>query len=334
MPKRMIDVRDGQSLFDIASYGQRGSRRTDRLSSAEIEQISRTVSRTPEVMLKVLTKGTHNLGALQRHLDYISRGGELGIETEEGERLKGEGIEKELLEDWDLELDAYRRRVDLSARNGREPPKLFHKLMFSMPAGTPPDKVLVAVRTFAREQFALKHRYAMVLHTDEPHPHVHMLLKAVSEQGVRLHIRKATLRAWRQDFARYLREQGVAANATKRQVRGESRTQKNDGIYRATLRGDSVHTRERTEAVAAQLLAGTLRIEPGKLRLVDTRKEVERGWRRVSDTLMRQEQSALAVQVERFVDQMPSPRTEKELIASELLKRSRNNRVRDRRLVR
>jgi hypothetical protein len=40
--------------------------------------------------------------------------------------------------------------------------------MFSMPAGTPPEKVLTAVQNFAREEFALKHRYAMVLHTDEP----------------------------------------------------------------------------------------------------------------------------------------------------------------------
>ena len=36
-----------------------------------------------------------------------------------------------------------------------------------------------------------KHRYAMVLHTDEPHPHVHMVVKAVSEEGVRLNIQKA-----------------------------------------------------------------------------------------------------------------------------------------------
>jgi hypothetical protein len=31
-----------------------------------------------------------------------------------------------------------------------------------------------------------------VLHTDEPHPHVHMVVKAVSEHGVRLNIRRAT----------------------------------------------------------------------------------------------------------------------------------------------
>ena len=32
-----------------------------------------------------------------------------------------------------------------------------------------------------RDEFGLTHRYAMALHTDEPHPHVHVLVKAVSE---------------------------------------------------------------------------------------------------------------------------------------------------------
>jgi hypothetical protein len=45
-----------------------------------------------------------------------------------------------------------------------------------MPAGTPPDKVLAAVKNFAREEFALKHRYTMVLHTDVPHPHAHVVV--------------------------------------------------------------------------------------------------------------------------------------------------------------
>ena len=58
----------------------------------------------------------------------------------------------------------------------------------------------------------------MVLHTDQGHPHVHLVVKAVSEQGERLSIRKATLRQWREDFAGYLRELGVAANATPHSV--------------------------------------------------------------------------------------------------------------------
>src|SRR5207248_7596546 len=133
---------------------------------------------------------------------------------------------------------------------------LVHKLMFSMPAGTPPDKVLEAVKNFAREEFGLKHRYAMVLHTDEPHPHVHMVVKAVSEQGVRLNIRKATLREWRREFARQLRALGIAANATQRYVRGETGPRKSDGIYRASIRGQSTHMRERAEAGARELAKG------------------------------------------------------------------------------
>ena len=50
---------------------------------------------------------------------------------------------------------------------------------------------------------------------------------------MRLHIRKATLREWRREFARHLRALGIAANATDRGVRGESRSPKRDGIYRA-----------------------------------------------------------------------------------------------------
>ena len=45
-------------------------------------------------------------------------------------------------------------------------------------------------------------------------PHVPLIVKAEAEDGRRLHIDKARLREWRIDFARMLREQGVAANAT------------------------------------------------------------------------------------------------------------------------
>ena len=170
----------------------------------------------------MLSRGGQDLKAIGRHLGYLNRGGELEIETDDGQHLSGKAVEKELLEDWDLDLEEHRRKGDLEPRSSRRPPKLVHKLMFSMPAGTPPDKLLAAVKNFTREEFGLKHRYAMVLHTDEPHPHVHVVVKAISEQGVRLHIRKATLREWRREFARHLRALGVAANATPRYVRGET----------------------------------------------------------------------------------------------------------------
>jgi len=253
-----------------------------------------------------------------RHIAYLNRGGDVDIETDDGQRLSGEGVEKQLLEDWDLDLDEHRRTADLQSRSTRPPPKLVHKLMFSMPAGTQPDKVLAAVKNFAREEFGLKHRYAMVLHTDEPHPHVHMVVKAVSEQGVRLHIRKATLREWRREFARHLRALGVPANATERAVRGERRPPKLDGIYRAEQRAESSHTRERADAVAQELLKGDLRVDAGRAKLLRTREDVRRGWWAVSDILDRQGKTALAAQVTRFAAEMKPPLTERQLIADAL----------------
>ncbi|MGH8289145.1 MAG: relaxase/mobilization nuclease domain-containing protein [Steroidobacteraceae bacterium] len=83
-----------------------------------------------------------------------------------------------------------------------------------MPAETPPDKVLAAAKNLARENFA-RHRYVMALHTHQRNPHVHLVVKEEREiEPGRLHIDKATLRKWRQDFARLMREQGIAANAT------------------------------------------------------------------------------------------------------------------------
>jgi hypothetical protein len=195
--------------------------------------------------------------------------------------------------------------------------------MFSMPAGTPAKKVLEAVRNFAREEFGLKHRYAMVLHTDEPHPHVHVVVKAVSEQGLRLHIRKATLREWRRGFAGYLRALGVAANATERSVRGQSRTWKWDGIYRAAERGASTHMRERVEVVAKELAAGNLSAGSGKAKLEGTRREVVRGWMAMREILVEQGQPELAAQVRKFLEGMPAARTDKEQIAEALRQRTR-----------
>jgi hypothetical protein len=297
------------------------------LSPEELAHIGRTAGRTPEVMVKVLSKDSNNLRSVARHLNYIGRRGELELETDDGQRAQGKDAGQQLVEDWDLDLDQDRRDLPLTSTAGRAP-KLVHKIMLSMPPGTPSKGVMEAARNFAREEFALKHRYALVLHTDEPHPHVHLVVKAVSEQGERLNIRKATLREWRREFARHLRDQGVAANATERAVRGESRTHKRDGIYRATLRGDSSHIRARTESVAAELLTGTPRLDPGKSTLLKTRNEIERGWRATSNILVEQGHPELAAEIRRFLAQVAPTRSEREHLADSLVQLARAPRIR------
>jgi hypothetical protein len=93
---------------------------------------------------------------VRQHLDYIGREGELEIETDDGRLVRKHGFERQVIEDWDLDLEEQKgsRRRAITTRV--KPPKLVHNVVFSMPAGTPPEKVRAAVRKFARERFAFQ----------------------------------------------------------------------------------------------------------------------------------------------------------------------------------
>lgn len=324
----------GDMALDIVSYGRRGPGGTLRLGADQIAQIQRTVGRTPEVMVKV-SGGGRDVGGVEAHLRYIGRHGKLPIETDEGLTQQGRGAPKEITADWQLELcrSQYKPRPAPGQKDTRA--KLVHNIVLSMPAGTPPEKVLAAARVFARENFALQYRYAMVLHTDQPHPHVHLVVKCEHEfePGKRLYIRKDTLRQWREQFAALMREQGVAANATPRQVRGQTRKPYRDAIHhrlralrafwqlpaseRAGHRPPKTSTfmRAKLESVlkALQTKRGTL--DAGKETMQRTRNEVVAGWHAVTDTLRSQSQAELADRVERFIARMPAVQTDAQRMA-------------------
>ena len=116
-------------------------------------------------MVKVTGGGT-NTGAVAAHFGYISRRGTLDIETDEGERIAGTDAQRTFLATWHLELSAGQYRGPRDQRTEARETKLVHKIVLSMPAPTPPEKVLAAAHAFAREKFGVRHRYAMVLHTD------------------------------------------------------------------------------------------------------------------------------------------------------------------------
>ena len=145
----------------------------------------------------------------------------------------------------------------------------------------------------------------------------------MSEQGERLNIRTATLREWRGQFAQHLRARGVAANATERAVRGQSRSGFKDGIHRAWLRGDSRHLRDRADRIARELRTGGLKPTPGKARLLETRREVIAGWHAAADALLEAGQGALAEKIWGFIGAMAPPRTTDEQLAAKLEERPR-----------
>jgi len=291
MPKRLVSIPRAPQRWDleIVSHGRRGPSDSIRLTPAQIEQVARTVRRTPEVVVKV-SGGARDPGGAKAHFDYIDRHGKLELETDDGRALQGKHVGAELVEDWNLDLSEGQYRAKPSAGERDRRPKLVHNIVLSMPVHTPPDKLLAAAKEFAREHFALQHRYAMALHTDLGHPHVHLVVKAEHEfePGKRLHIKKATLRQWREDFAAAMRAQGVAANATPAPERGHVVTTKKDAIHhrlRAAARShdeqsaqaeaaskpkDSTFMRAKVEAVATALKEGRFDPGPGKQRLLAT----------------------------------------------------------------
>ncbi|MDP9994430.1 hypothetical protein J2W28_005040 [Variovorax boronicumulans] len=320
--------------LDIVSYGRRGPGGRLRLGFDEIAQIQRTVGHTPEVMVKV-SGGARDVGGVEAHLRYIGRHGKLPLETDEGLVQQGRGAARDIVTDWQLELcrSQYKPKPAQGQKDTRA--KLVHNIVLSMPAGTPPEKVLAAARVFARENFALQYRYAMVLHTDQPHPHVHLVVKCEHEfePDKRLYIRKETLRQWREQFAALMREQGVAANATPRQVRGQVRKPYRDPIHHRlrALRAfaqlslterdgrrapqPSTVIRTKLQKVLRDLKAGWVASDAGQAKMRDSRQEVLADWNATANMLRRQGKVGLAAKVDRFTKRMPRVQTDAQRIA-------------------
>jgi len=303
-------------MLDIFSLARLGPAR--HFTRHQIQQITRTVRRVPEVMVKV-TGGGVNSGAVEAHFGYISRKGNLEIETDYGERVTGKDAQKVLLAEWHLALSAgqYRGASDPKPKPRRT--KLVYNIVLSMPSPTPPDKVLAGARRFALENFGLQHRYAMVLHTDQEHPHVHMVVKAEGNDGQRLHVDKALLRQWREDFARMMREQGIAANATPRVARGRNRAKTRDARFRAQRHGKSTALLATVKEIAKELYETKTYKDPARPRLIETRRAVIEQWMTIADTLDAQGETVLAGDVRRFAQQLPPVLTQKERIATQLV---------------
>src|SRR5271169_6127783 len=117
---------DDELLLDIVSYGRASPIHGRSLSIGQIKHITRTVGRTPEVMVKVVNKGSGSLAGVGRHVDYIGRKGEVELETDDGEILRSKHIEVGLLEDWNLDLIEQRGKINLTPNKPREPPRLVY----------------------------------------------------------------------------------------------------------------------------------------------------------------------------------------------------------------
>jgi hypothetical protein len=146
-------------------------------------------------------------------------------------------------------------------------------------------------------------------------------VKAEGSDGRRLRIDKATLREWREDFAREMRAQGVAANATSRVLRGKNGRFLNEKSVQAVRRGRSDAFRAKVEAVVRELASTKTIHDPARSRMLATRKALLHSWMEVAAMLDAQGEMVLAGDVRNFANRLPPVLTDRQQIAVELIHR-------------
>ena len=281
-------------------------------------RLGRIVARAPEVMVKV-TGRTRDPGHLRAHLDYISRNGELALESADGALVIGRREVADLADAWaNVALADSRRRAN-------SPISL--SVVLSMPAGTNEIALRDAARAFAADMFAGRHDYVFTLHTDTPRPHVHLSVCSRGYSGERLNPKKAELELWRQTFAQALRDRGVEAEATPRRARGVTRKAERGPLRRMRERfeaGSAELPRTRREAyreAAKAAFQGQVAPTSWETRLLE-RQQAIRGLYLAQAKLLQRSTNpsdrALGAKTEAFVRSMPRPDTQRLALAREL----------------
>jgi len=296
-------------------------------------KLERITSRVPEVMVKVSGRqrgGSHTAA----HLEYIGRHGKLEVETSDG--MKPENVQelRELAREW---------AEDEAATTRRREPLTSVSLVLSMPPGTDPDIVYRAARAFARTELE-RFPYAMALHTDADHPHVHLTVSARGERGERFNPRKDDLACWRESFARELRARGIEAEATPRRARGIIQKMEQTPVRKIRDRAEAgmvelprVLQSGRAEADAMLQERPTV-VRPWEVKTIVRQADVREAYAKAATELDASTDSAdrkLAQQTRAFVASMPVLLTRDRDQARQMAqaKRSARNRERDREAV-
>lgn len=199
-------------ITDSLSAAKAGSRA--QRNATALRMIDRTVKRSPQVVVKI-TSRLHGSPSTLGAFTYVSRLGmsdkePIDLATSEAKTLTDARDMMALAREWEAweQSDEARRKGATAIA-----------MVFSMPPGTDPEKVRQAVREFAESDMANR-RWVMALHTDEDHPHVHLIIAGRDNDGRRFNPNREFLQHCRDRFAENLRALGVEADATKRVTRG------------------------------------------------------------------------------------------------------------------
>ncbi|WP_026944553.1 MULTISPECIES: MobP1 family relaxase [Helicobacter] len=173
-----------------------------------------------EVVVKV-TSGSKNFQALSRHINYISRNGNVELISNDFDRYVGE--------DEILDVKRFFRNEGVpipSYKDGAKEKKHTINMVFSMKehSAAPKEKLQQAAMTALKRMYP-DNFFVAAFHGDTDNPHCHICLKIANQNGKRINLRKADLANLRIEFAKALNELGVEATATNKRQREAEKNQ-------------------------------------------------------------------------------------------------------------
>ncbi|WP_104722727.1 MobP1 family relaxase [Helicobacter mesocricetorum] len=165
-----------------------------------------------EVVVKI-TSGSKNLQALSRHINYISREGNVELISNDFDRYMGEDeiLEvKRIFKNEGAPIPLY--------KEGIKEKRHTINMVFSMKehSTTPKEKLQQATITALKRMYP-NNFFVVAFHNDTDNPHCHVCLKVADKNGKRINPRKADLANLRTEFAKALNELGIEAKATNKQ---------------------------------------------------------------------------------------------------------------------
>lgn len=148
-----------------------------------------------EVVVKI-TSGSKNSQALSKHLDYISRKGNVELITSDFDRYVGEDeiLEvKRIFKNEGAPIPLY--------KEGAKEKRHTINMVFSMKehSTTPKEKLQQATITTLKRVYP-NNFFTIAFHADTDNPHCHICLKVADKNGKRINPKKADLANLRAEF--------------------------------------------------------------------------------------------------------------------------------------
>ncbi len=254
----------------------------------------------------------HGVKGVKKTMSYISRDGELPLEKDTGEIVKGLEEQRELIRDWSVDFDKRKDSRDSA------------HVIFSMPPGSDPEALRRAVRATGARAFP-DNEWVFAIHQDKDHPHAHMILKMRGrEKGLKLDPKKADLYRLREIFAEAAREQGVELAASSRAARGVGRKGIDHSSYYLKKKGIKPDVEKKfLQESAREIITGDWTEKPWEKAMAE-RNKLEREAYRQEAAALRQEAEQQTMQaareqmlkdariLEQFALRMPKPKTKRQ----------------------